>query len=87
MPVQCPEINPADMKGRPIRRNCKDCAGADRRHCDIRRLFRRLHVPLREQTALISAASEKKMTCEGFRQILLFLLRGRGAPSCKNDER
>jgi hypothetical protein len=46
-------------------------------YCDVHRLFSQLHIPQQEQTILMNMAYKKKMDCENFKNILLFLLQSK----------
>jgi hypothetical protein len=66
------------MTEHQINRNCMECFKIrERFFCDVRRLFYQLHVPLQEQIVLMNIANKRKMNCESFKNILLFLLQSK----------
>jgi hypothetical protein len=61
------------MTAYQININCTECPrNGEPLHCDVRKLFHRLNIPVHEQAVLWSMAIEK-MNCESFKNILLLL--------------
>jgi hypothetical protein len=57
--------------------NCGECfRTGEPFYCDVRRLFCQLHIPPQEQIILWNMAV-KKMNCESFKNILLFLAKNK----------
>jgi hypothetical protein len=58
--------------GTEINKACMECFRTrEYFYCDVRRLLHQLHIPPHEQLILMNMASEKKMNCESFKNILL----------------
>jgi hypothetical protein len=54
--------------------NCIECfRTGEHFYCDVHKLLHQLHIPPHEQIILMNIANKKKMNCESFKKILLFL--------------